>query len=62
MPTYDVDYESPEEGVVHTYTAEQPPEKGEIVTLDGSDSTVVVDDVAQAPDGQVRIHVSRAPG
>lgn len=59
MPTYPVEYESPKEGAVWTYTADEPPDEGEMITLDGSDVTVVVDEVRDDPQGTV-LHVSRA--
>jgi uncharacterized OB-fold protein len=61
MPTYPVEYESPAEGTVWTYTADHPPSEGEVITLDGSKVTVVVDEVRVEPEGNVRMHVSRAP-
>jgi hypothetical protein len=61
MPRYPVEYESPREGDVWTYTADEPPAEGEMITLDGSDVTVVVDEVRIELDGGVRLHVSRAP-
>jgi hypothetical protein len=61
VPKYPVEYKSPDEDAVWTYTAEQPPAEGDVITLDGSDVTVVVDEVRVEPLGNVRLHVSRAP-